>query len=369
MDVASLRAEFPVLRHRAYLNAGTCGPLPTAAVEAAREELEREGAEGRSGQAHFRHRFELAGAVRAAYADRLGCPPGDVGLTTSTSEGVALALLGLELGPGDEILTSDSEHPGLIGPLQAARDVRGASVRAVPLARIPDAVGPRTRLVACSHVSWLTGEMAPASLGELDVPVVLDGAQGVGAVAVDVGELGCAAYAGSGQKWLCGPEATGMLYVAPHRRDELRAVLRSYVSYADVAAGMDAELHPDARRYDAPAVPASALAGALAAFEVLDAAGWDALYERARNLAGTLADALRERGHPVAPRGDTTLVAWSAEDAEAEAARLAEAGVVIRFLPGRGLLRASVGAWNDESDLERLLEALEAAPRGRELPG
>ena len=67
---------------------------------------------------------------------------------------------------------------------------------------------------------------------------------------------------------------------------------------------------------------------------------------------------LSERGHEVAPRGETTLVAWRAEDAEAEAARLREAGIVIRFLPGRALLRASVGAWNDESDLERLLEAL-----------
>ena len=358
MDVASLRAKFPVLRDRAYLNAGTCGPLPAAAVEAARAELEQEGAEGRSGQAYFQHRFELAGAVRAAYADRLGCPPGDVGLTTSTSEGVALALLGMDLRPGDEVLTSNSEHPGLIGPLQAAREARGVRVRAVTLADVPDAVGPRTRVVACSHVSWISGEVAPPALAALDVPVLLDGAQGVGAVAVDVGALGCAVYAGSGQKWLCGPEGTGMLYVAPERRDDVRSVMRSYVSYVDAAGGLEAELHADARRYDVPVIPSFALAGALAAFEVLDAAGWDDMYARARNLAGTLADALRERGHQVAPRGDTTLVAWRAEDAEAEAARLREAGIVIRFLPGRELLRASVGAWNDESDLERLLEAL-----------
>jgi L-cysteine/cystine lyase len=358
MDAAWLRAQFPVLRERAYLNAGTCGPMPAAARDAARAELERETGLGRSGLAHFQRRQELAGAVRAAYAERLGCPPGDVALTTGTSEGVALALLGLELGRGDEILTSDSEHPGMLGPLQTVRDLRGARIRAVALADLPDAVGPRTKLVACSHVSWISGEVAPGALAELDVPVLLDGAQGVGAVAVDVRELGCAAYAGSGQKWLCGPEATGMLYVAPERRDELHAVLRSYVSFADAAGGLEAELHADARRYDAPVLPAFGLTAALAAFEVLDAAGWGDVYERARTLAGTLADALRERGHQVAPRGETTLVAWQAEDAEAETARLGEAGVVVRFLPGRGLLRASVGAWNDESDLERLLDAL-----------
>jgi selenocysteine lyase/cysteine desulfurase len=353
-----LRAEFPVCARLAYLNAGTCGPLPARAGAAASAELEREVADGRSGQVHFRHRFELMGALRAAYAERLGCPPGDVALTTSTSEGVATALLGMDLRAGDEILTSDSEHPGLIGPVQAVRDLRGTTVRAVPLADLPDAVGPHTRVIACSHVSWVTGEVAPAGLGEVGVPVVLDGAQGIGALDFDVGALGCAAYAGSGQKWLCGPEGTGMLHVAPAAREEIGALRRSYVSYVDGAYGLDAELHPDARRYDAPVIPSFTLAGALAAHEVLDAAGWDAVYARARTLAGTLADALRERGHEVMPRGPTTLVAWRAEDAEAEVARLADAGVVIRWLPGRGLLRASVGAWNDEGDLERLLDAL-----------
>ena len=95
-----------------------------------------------------------ASASSAAGSWRTRCgpptrPPGlradDVALTTSTTDGVAIALGGLELGPGDEVVTSDDEHPGLNGPLQAARDLRGADVRAVPLADVADAVGPRTR--------------------------------------------------------------------------------------------------------------------------------------------------------------------------------------------------------------------------------
>ena len=69
-------------------------------------------------------------------------------------------------------------------------------------------------------------------------------------------------------------------------------------------------------------------------------------------------EALRARGRDVAPRGHTTLVSWAEEDDEGARDRLAEAGIVIRNLPGRNLLRASVGAWNDESDLDRLLAAL-----------
>ena len=91
---------------------------------------------------------------------------------------------------------------------------------------------------------------------------------------------------------------------------------------------------------------------------MLGSAGWDAVHERAATLAEELAAALAQRGRDVAPRGRTTLVAWSDPEPAATRARLAEAGVLIRDLPGTGLLRASVGAWNDASDIDRLLTAL-----------
>ena len=99
---------------------------------------------------------------------------------------MAQVIGGLELAAGDEIVTSDEEHPGLLGALAAARELHGVEVREVPFAELANAVGPRTRLVACSHVGWVSGSLAPVELAELDVPVLLDGAQGVGAVAVDV---------------------------------------------------------------------------------------------------------------------------------------------------------------------------------------
>ena len=358
VDAAALRDEFPVLRSTAYLNAGTDGPVPAAAVEASAAEVERQAETGRW-MPHFMRRFELMDAQRKAYAGLLRCGADDVALTTSTSEAVAIGVGGLDLSPGDEIVTSDEEHPGLIGPLQAARDERGATVRVVPFADVADAVGPRTRLVACSHVSYATGSLAPAALAEVDVPVLLDGAQGVGAVPVDVGRIGCDLYAGAGQKWLCGPDGTGMLYVSPRIRDSLAVHRRSYISYQDVSEGFEARLHPDARRFDTPALPAEGQAFAVASLETLADAGWDAVQERARSLAADLADRLRERGRTVAARGETTLVSFSSEDAEAERDRLMAAGVVVRDIPGRGLVRASIGAWNSEEDSERLLAGLD----------
>ncbi len=357
VDASYLRDCFPVSSRLAYLNAGTDGPLPAVAAQAARNELERELQEGRA-KAHFERRGELTDALRAAYAGALGCDPGEVALTTCTTEGIAQTVAGLELEAGSEILTSDEEHPGLLGALAAARDLRGVTIREVPLVQIAEAVSAKTALLACSHVGWVSGSFAPAELAELDVPVLLDGAQGIGAVDVDVHALGCDAYAGAGQKWLCGPDATGMLYLAPSLLDRLSVSRRGYGNLADPGAGLDAALHEDARRFDTLALNAETVAAALAAVTLLSDCGWSAVHERARELAARLAERLAEQGREPAPRGPSTLVSFTSADPEGERELLAQAGVILRSIPDRPWLRASVGAWNDEEDLERLLSAL-----------
>ena len=359
MDLPGLRAEFPVFARLAYLNAGTDGPLPARAVRAAAGEFEREAADGRT-TAHFERRAELSGELRALYAAALGCETTDLALTTSTSEGLAQVIGGLELSRGDEIVTSDEEHPGLQGALVAARELKSVSIKAVPFAEVANAVGPQTRLVACSHVGWSSGSLAPAELAEVEIPVLLDGAQGAGAVPVDVAALGCDAYAGAGQKWLCGPDGTGMLYVSPALRERLQVTRRGYANLADPNEGLAAQLHDDARRLDSQMLSAEALACAVASTSLLASAGWGSVHERAIGLAARLAELLRERGLSVAPRGESTLVSFERADPEAERARLAAGGVMLRDIPGRPWLRASVGAWNDERDLQRLIGMLSA---------
>jgi L-cysteine/cystine lyase len=350
-----LRSQFPVLERLAYLNAGTDGPIPTAAVRAARDELDAELTEGRV-RAHFERRFELHDALRAGYASVLGCAVEDLAITTSTSDGIGRVLAGLDLGPDDEILTSDQEHPGLLGPLIAARR-RGAMVRALPMRELADAVGPATTLVACSHVNWITGETAPAELAQVGVPVVLDGAQGAGAVPIDLAALGCAAYAASGQKWLCGADGTGMLYLAPEFRARVRMIAPGYLSFEDVSRGLESGLREEAQAWGAP-ISREAAAFSLGALQVLEEVGWDTVHARAAGLAAELAERLQDAGRNVLPRAATTLVSFEDPDPPETRLGLAEAGVAIRDLPGTPLLRASVGAWNDDSDLERLLAAL-----------
>src|ERR1700754_2735776 len=129
MDATAFRSHFPVLGRIAYLNAGTDGPIPRQAAEQAAAEFASQVTDGRVFE-HFMRRHELLDELRASYATVLHADVSEVALTTSTTEGLGTVLQGIGAGEGDEIVTSDSEHPGVIGPLLVAKS-RGATVRPV----------------------------------------------------------------------------------------------------------------------------------------------------------------------------------------------------------------------------------------------
>src|SRR5204863_9553760 len=117
-----------------------------------------------------------------------------------------------------------------------------------------------------SHGSWITGRVVDAAgLAAAGAPVLLDGAQGLGAVPVDVRELGCDFYAASGQKWLCGPNGVGYLYV---RRELISELVPPWPGYGSLEQGsnpLDLVLHVDARRFDGVLIASPHAARALAA--------------------------------------------------------------------------------------------------------
>jgi selenocysteine lyase/cysteine desulfurase len=357
VDAAALRAEFPVLARLAYLNSGTQGPVPDRGARAAAAEVERERVEGRGGPHHFESLMAIGERLRAHAARLFACDTEEVALTGSTTDGMNGVLTALDLGPGDEVLTSDEEHPGLLGPLATGSRRRGYDVRVAPFADIANAIGPRTKLVACSHVSWVNGQVVDtAALAVAEPMVLLDGAQGLGAVPARMSEVGCDFYGAAGQKWLCGPDGTGYLYVRAGLCADLPSPWPSYMTLDDPGEALGSAPKGGARRFDL-GFSAPLWAWSVGGFEALSEAGWDAVHARGTELAARLAELLAERGVVVAPRGDSTLVSWASDDATAEALRLNEAGVIVREIPGRGLVRASVGAWSSEDDLERLLAA------------
>jgi L-cysteine/cystine lyase len=355
-DPAAFRSAFPVLRTVSYLNAGTEGPLPLAAAEAVRERITQELEHGRSGQPFFQRTMELATELRAGYARVLRTDPQHVALTGSTTDGINTILTGLELGSGDEILISDEEHPGLLAPLGRARRTRGIEVRSVPFAELPGETSARTKLIACSHVSWVGGKIADiAALTATGIPVLLDAAQSIGAVPADVHELGVDFYAASGQKWLCGPEGSGCLYVRGDRLDQLEIAWPNYGSIDAPEHALELTPAEGTKRLDHGFPPGLRSAWALASLSVFEAAGWDWVHQRAAELAASLADGLAERGITVAPRGRSTLVSWPSDDPAETVTRLAGEQIVVRSIPAAGLVRASVGAWSSEEELARLV--------------
>jgi selenocysteine lyase/cysteine desulfurase len=356
-DPATFRAQFPVFERLSYMNAGTEGPIPRQAVDAVNHRIVYEAEGGRCGRPYFDDLMDQAGRLRAGYADVLRCDAEDVALTGSTTDGVNTVIAGLDLRPGDEVLTSDEEHPGLLAPLGRARRRNGISVRTAPFARIAEEVSSSTRLVACSHVSWVGGKVVDsAALSATGVPFLLDGAQGLGAVPIDVSALGCDFYAASGQKWLCGPEGSGCLFVRSDRLDELLVPWPGYGSLADPENALEFEVAPGAGRLDHGFPIAMRSVWALASLAVFGEAGWEWVHERAASLAASLASRLSERGLEVQPRGRSTLISWMADDPAAEVDRLAAEHVVVRSIPALALVRASVGAWSSEEEIERMVD-------------
>jgi L-cysteine/cystine lyase len=343
------RGAFPVLEQYAYLNAGTNGPLPRIAAEAMIAEQLVDLTEGRGGEPYFSRALDMRDEVRAKLAALLGVEPTQVALTRSTTDSCNIVLAGLGLGPDDEIVTSEVEHFGLIGPLHAS----GARVVTAPEDEILDAVTDRTRLIAISHVSWVTGNsIDPARVkAETGLPILVDGAQSAGAIPVDA--RGLDYYAISCQKWLCGPDVTGALVVG--RPDELTVALPSYFAQTEHRADGSYVVREGAERFDSGWIGTPSLAGLSRALDV--APEWR--FERVAEMAAKCRTALAERLDVVTKPDQAGLVTFRPTSDPTELVeKLRGLGVIVRELPGRNLIRVSCGYWTSDDDLERLLGGL-----------
>ncbi len=261
------RQQFPALANKTYFNYGGQGPMPQEALDAivaAYRQIQSQGPFGlKTNQLVARE----AALTRQAIAQELGVTAATIALTENVTAGCNIALWGLNWQPGDRILLSDCEHPGVIAsigeicrrfgvvvnsfPLQATLDTGD------PVETITTRLQPQTRLVVLSHVLWNTGQVLPLAeitarirqaQGAQPIRILVDAAQSVGWLPLNLAELGVDFYAFTGHKWWCGPEGVGGLYIHPETMASLEPTFIGWrgLDYSQP----DLPFVIDARRYE-----------------------------------------------------------------------------------------------------------------------
>jgi L-cysteine/cystine lyase len=377
--LTAIRRELPVLERWAYLNSGTAGPLPRRVSEAIALELERQVHDGRADVDHYMNSyFPLRTELRERFARLLGATSDEIAITHHTTEGMNIAVWGINWRPGDEIVTTTDEHEGVLLPISTVARRFGVTLRVVDLgasdanavAAIEAAISHRTRLVVVSHVSYQTGAILPvAAIAEaahgVGAVCAVDGAQSAGTIPLDVHALGADAYAVPGQKWLCGPEGTGALFV---RRDRISALSPTYVGHFATRDFDASDLSgyylpgPGATRYEGGTVFWPVLAGMCESLRWLEDEGWDWIFERTAATTRQCRELLTEIPgvtirSPERHVGLTTFTVAGGEP-DATVSALAERGVLIRSLHHTNWLRASTGFFTSEDELIRLRDGL-----------
>jgi cysteine desulfurase/selenocysteine lyase len=375
MDLAQMRALFPVTRRYAYLNHAAVAALPLPVVEAMTGYL---AARSESGSLPLDDLEERLAGIRQLAARFVGAQRDEITFTGSVSHGLNIVAAGLDWAPGDNLICAETEFPANIYPWTNLRR-RGVEVRFVPacdncilvedVARLMDS---RTRLVAISFVEFSTGFrndlLALAGLcHERGALLSVDGIQGLGALQLDVSQTPLDFLATQAAKWMLGPIGAGFLFVRRELMPRLDPVMTGWraVVDRDDYYRFDSPLRSTGERFEPGSLNVIGLVGMAAAMELLLSVGLAAVEDRILGLTEHLIAGLQARGctitTPVRLRRERSGIVCFRHpgiDSAALVEQLATADVIVSV---RGnVVRVSPHFFNTEEDLDRLLAALPA---------
>lgn len=380
-----IRSETPVMQRFTYLNCGFSGPLSRGVAEAVDRRNALELNDGPTTRHVMDDKTATMTRLRELGAQMLGADADEIAITGNTTEGVNIAVNGIDLQPGDRVVTTSIEHGGGMIPAYWARERKGAELAIVPLShddgsgsiieKFDQALGDRAAMVIVSEISYSTGQMLPMrQITEMahdrGATVIIDGAQTAGHIPLDVHALGIDAYAVPSHKWLCGPDGMGLLYV---RKDRIADIAPVKVS-GRLAAEWDFEggfvpKTDDVLKYEVSTMSTAAAAGMVVAIEQYLEHGPQAVWDRARELT-RYAEQRFERipgveiRSPRSEDGRTGLFLFRAGDLDATelAPWLWQTGqIVCRSVKEAGAVRLSLHVYNNESDIDRTADLVERA--------
>lgn len=375
---ADFRARMSVVRRWAYLDHAAVAPLPDPAREAIAGWAEQANADGDFPWPTWSARLE---EIRRRAAELIAAEPEEIALVPNTTTGISLIAEGLPWEAGDNIVTFANEFPSNLYPWYNLA-ARGVETRRVPvegmapdLQRLADAIDDRTRLVSLSWVGYLSGwrldlDEVTALVHERGARLLVDAIQGLGVFSLDTRQTPIDFLAADGHKWMLGPEGAGLLFIRREQLDALRPLLVGWNSVENAHAFRHDEfrLRPTAARYEGGSANMPGFYGLGASLDLLHRQGLGprksavaervlAFHERARQR---LVAAGAEVWSPDDPRHRSGILTfqWPGHDPVLVRERCLRHGVVLSCRGGR--LRIAGHAYNNDADLDRLLEALNA---------
>jgi selenocysteine lyase/cysteine desulfurase len=372
------RTEWFEFEDATYLNAAAQGPLPRVAIHAAEQALEWKKFPHTMPEGIY---FDLPNRVRNSIAKLIGGAAEEIAITTGASSGLAAVAAGLEWKSGDEVLIARGEFPAHFTtwlPMQVAGKLKVNVVE--PRERFVTAddfiahIGARTRLVSTSLVRFDDGVRLDAAkiaraCHDAGALLLLDVAQCVGAMPMDVHALGADFLTASGYKWMLSPYGTGFFWARQELIEQMRVgtfywmALEDAEEFHTLSTGVY-NLAKGARRWDSPETASFFnLAAMDASLELILRVGVETVWDHARRLVAMMIDRLpRDRCVLASPasaddRGSYACVAARKPELTAqifERLRAAQVHVSLR----EEALRISPHLYNSERDIDRLLTIL-----------
>ena len=377
---SEIRKQFPVTENRVYLNNAAISPVPPfISAEAVRI---LEGYAGSGGELESEWHRQIAG-IRQRVAELAGTLAEEIFFTKNTSEGLILAARGFPWRAGDSVVSLLGEFPAVTVPLNLLA-AHGVSLRLVPpgpdnsyrLEDIESAVDQTTRMLVASFVEFHTGcRNDLAALGELcrrhDLFFAVDGVQGVGALQTAVNDWGVDLLSVGGHKWMLSGEGIGFCCLRSERLEDLDPLLCSWLSLEDPldflsqgldVAAYDKPLRGDARRFEGGTINVAGVMALGKSVAMMLELGLRDIEERILSLGSRAVCGLKSKGYEVispqetARRSGIICFRSTKHDNRKLLAELRRKKFSLGFPCGS--IRVSPHYYNNEDDIDRLLDAL-----------
>jgi isopenicillin-N epimerase len=234
-----VRDQFTLSKDSVFFNPGTVGAMPKVVVQKMIDHLQyvasnvADWAYVDDNKEEFISGYNNLMGIRAKVGQLINGDPAGIAMTDNVTNGMSYVANGLQLNPGDEVLTSNQEHSGGQSGFMLKEKRYGTVFKTVGIQKpakdaqqifddVMSAVTPRTKVIMLSHMISGSGAIVPvkeicAEAKRKDIFTIIDGAQTVGHIKVDVRDIGCDAYAGCFHKWMGAPAGTGFLYIHPEK--------------------------------------------------------------------------------------------------------------------------------------------------------